>query len=101
MTQDEVFEALKMVYKMEQAAGTWADLIPSKHEITMLTTNLAKANVKLHKMDLSGGGGGRGGGGGNCGGRGGSTRRGNGNRGAEKGIGSGNDAAMSCAWMLT
>ncbi len=31
MTQDEVFEALKMVYKMEQAAGTWANLLLSKH----------------------------------------------------------------------
>ncbi len=62
----------------------------------MLTTNLAKANVKLHKMKLSGGGGGRGGG---CG-RGGGTGRGNGNREAEKDGGGGNDAAMSCAWML-
>jgi hypothetical protein len=50
MTQDEVFEALKMVYKTEQATGTWANLMPSKHKITMLTTNLAKANVELHKM---------------------------------------------------
>ena len=50
--------------KMEQAAGTWADLMPSKHKITMLTTNLAKANVKLNKMKLLGSGGGRGGGGG-------------------------------------
>jgi hypothetical protein len=82
MTQDEVFEALKMVYKTEQAAGTWANLMPSKHEITMLTTNLAKANVKLRKMKLSGGGGGRGSGGG----RGGGTRRGNGNCGAEKAV---------------
>ncbi len=60
MTQDEVFEALKSVYRMEQVAGTWANLMPSKHEITMLTTNLAKANVKLHKMKLLGGGSGRG-----------------------------------------
>ncbi len=81
MTQDEVFEALKTVYKTEQAAGTWANLMPSKHEITMLTTNLAKTNVKLHKMKLSGSGGGRGGGGGSGGGRGGGTGRGNGNRG--------------------
>jgi hypothetical protein len=96
MAQDEVFEALKLVYRMEQAAGTWADLMPSKHEITMLTTNLAKANVELHKMKLLGGGGGRGSGGG----RGGDTGRGNGNCGAEKGNGGGNDAAMSCPWML-
>ncbi len=75
MTQDDVFEALKMLYKMEQAAGTWADLMPSKHEITILTTNLAKANVKIHKMKLLGGDGGRGGGGGNGGGRGGGTGR--------------------------
>ncbi len=96
MTQDEVFEALKSVYRIEQATGTWANLMPSKHEITMLTTNLAKANVELHKMKSSGGGGGRGSGGGRSGG----TRRGNGNRGAEKGGGIGNNAAMSCAWML-
>ncbi len=95
MTQDEVFEALKSVYRTEQAASTWANLLPSKHEITMLTINFAKANVKLHKMKLLGGGSGRGGGGG----RGGGTRRGNGNRGAEKGGGSGNNAE-SCAWML-
>ncbi len=95
MTQDEVFEALKLVSRTEQAAGTWANLMPSKHEITMITINLAKANVKLHKMKSSGGGGGRGGGG-----RGGVTGRGNCNHGAEKDGGSGNDAAMSCAWML-
>ncbi len=81
MTHDEVFEALKLVYRTEQAAGTWVDLMPSKLEITMLTTNLAKDNVELHKMKLLGGGGSRGSGGG----RGGGTRRGNGNRGAGKG----------------
>jgi hypothetical protein len=70
--------------------------MPSKHEITMLTTNLAKANVVLFKMKSSGGGGGRGSGGGTGGG----TRRGNGNRGAKKGGGDGNNAAMSHAWML-
>ena len=96
MTQDEVFEALKMVYRMEQAAGTWADLMPSKHKITMLTTNLAKANIELHKMKLSGGGGGRGSGGG----RGGGIGRGNGNCGVKKGGCGGNNAAMSCAWMF-
>jgi hypothetical protein len=96
MTKDEVFEALKLVYRTEQAAGTWTNLMPSKHEITMLTTNLAKANVKLHKMKSLGGGDGRGGGGG----RGSGTRRGNSNRGAEKGSGSGNNAAESCSWML-
>jgi hypothetical protein len=47
INKDEVFEALKLVYRMEQAAGTWANLMPSKHEITIITTNLAKANVKL------------------------------------------------------
>jgi hypothetical protein len=52
MTQDEVFEALKLVYRMEEAAGTWADLMSSKHEITMLTTSLAKAKVEFHKMKL-------------------------------------------------
>ncbi len=45
MTRDEVFEALKLVYRMEQAAGIWANLMPSKFEIIMLTTNLAKANT--------------------------------------------------------
>jgi hypothetical protein len=79
MTQDKVFEALKTVYKREQAAGTWANLMPSKHTITMLTTNLAKANIELNKMKLLGSGGGRGGGGG---GRGGGTRRSNSNCGA-------------------
>ncbi len=94
MTHDEVFEALKSVYKMEQAAGTWADMMPSKLEITMLTTNLAKANVELHKMKLLAGCGGRGGGGsrGGGGGRGSGTQRGNNNRGAGKGGGSGNNA---------
>jgi hypothetical protein len=96
MTQDEVFEALKLVYRTEQATGTWADLTPSKHEITMLTTNLAKANIQLHKMKSSSGGGGRGG----NGGRGGRTRRGNGNRGAGNGGCSGNNAAKFCTWML-
>jgi hypothetical protein len=50
MTQDEVFEALKRVYKIKQAAGTWTDLMPSKHKITMLTTNLAKTNTELKKL---------------------------------------------------
>jgi hypothetical protein len=93
MSHDKVFKALKLVYRMEQAAGTWADLMPSKLEITMLTTNLAKSNVKLHKMKLLGGCGGRGGGGGrgSCGGRGGGTGRGNGNCGAGKGSGGTNN----------
>jgi hypothetical protein len=82
---------------MEQVTGTWADLMPSKHEITMLTTNLAKANIKLDKIKLLGIGGSRGGGGG----RGGGTGRGNGNCGAERVGGGGNDAATSRAWMLT
>jgi hypothetical protein len=30
MTMQEVFEALKTVYKSEQAAGTWSDLMPTK-----------------------------------------------------------------------
>ncbi len=30
MTHDKVFEALKLVYRTEQADGTWADLMPSK-----------------------------------------------------------------------
>jgi hypothetical protein len=81
MTQDEVFEALKLVYRREQATGTCADRMPSKHEITVLITNLAKANIELHKMKLLGGGGGRGDGGG----RGGGTGRGSGNCGAKKG----------------
>jgi hypothetical protein len=54
MTHDEVFEALNVVCRTEQATGTWVDLMPFKLEITMLTTNLAKANVKLHKMKLLG-----------------------------------------------
>jgi hypothetical protein len=93
MTNDEVFEALKLVYRTKQATGTWANLMPIKLEITMLTTNLAKANVELHKMKLLGGDGGRSGGGnrGGRGGRGGGTRRGNGNCGAEKGSSSTND----------
>ncbi len=41
MTHDKVFEALKLVYRKEQAAGTWANVTPSKFEITMLTTNFA------------------------------------------------------------
>ncbi len=67
----------------------------------MLTNNLAKANVELHKMKLLGGGGGRGGGGGkgSGGGRGGSTGRGNGNCGAGKSGGSTN--REDCEWMLT
>jgi hypothetical protein len=40
MTHDEVFEALKLVYRTEQVAGTWANLMPSKLDITMLTTYL-------------------------------------------------------------
>jgi hypothetical protein len=101
MTHDEVFEALKMVYRTEQAAGTWADLMPSKLENTMLTTNLTKANVELHKMKLSGGGSGRGVGGsrGSGGGRGSGTGRGNGNHGA--GIGSGSTSNQDREWMLT
>ncbi len=95
ITQDEVFEALKLVYRTEQVAGTWADLMPSKLEITMLTNNFAKANVELYKMKLTGDGSGWGSGGGRDGG----TGRGNGNCGAEKGGGGGNNAE-SCAWML-
>jgi hypothetical protein len=34
MTLDEVFEVLKSVSRTEQAAGTWANLMPSKLEIT-------------------------------------------------------------------
>jgi hypothetical protein len=85
---------------MEQATGTWANLIPSKLEITMFTTNLAKANVELNKMKLSGGGGSRGGGGGrgSGGGSGGGTGRGNGNRGAGKGGGGSNNEEHE--WML-
>jgi hypothetical protein len=101
ITHDKVFEALKLVYRMEQAAGTWADLMPSKIEITMLTTTLAKANVKLHKLKSSGGGRGRGGGGdrgGGCG-RGGGTGRGNGNRAAKKGSGGTKD--KDGKWVLT
>jgi hypothetical protein len=101
MTHDKVFEALKLVYRMEQAAGTWANLMPSKFEITMLTTNLAKANAELHKMKSSGGCGGRGGGGGTGGGggRGSGTGRGNGNHAAEKSSGGIND--KDGEWMLT
>ncbi len=95
MTYDKVFEALKLVYRTEQAARTWANLMSSKLEITMLTTNLAKANIKLHKMKSLGGGGDRGGGGG----RGGSTGRGNGDRAAGKGSGGTNDKDRE--WMLT
>jgi hypothetical protein len=93
MTHDKVFEALKLVYRTKQATGTWANLMPSKLEITMLTTNLAKANVKLHKMKSSGDGGGRVGGGsrGSGGGRGGGTKRDNGNRAAKKGSGGTNN----------
>jgi hypothetical protein len=58
--------------------------MPSKHEITMLTINLAKANNELNKMKLLGSGVGWGSGGD----RGGCTGRGNGNCGAEKGSGS-------------
>jgi hypothetical protein len=65
--------------------------MPSKHEIIMLTTNLAKANIKLNKIKLSGGGGGRGGG----------TGRGNSNRGAERGGGGSNKKTTFYVWMLT
>ncbi len=58
MTHDKVFEALKLFYRTEQAAGTWANLMSSKLEITMLTTNLAKANNELHKIKSLGGCGG-------------------------------------------
>jgi hypothetical protein len=68
--------------------------MPCKLEITMLTTNHAKVNVKLNKIKSSGGGGGRGG----SGARGGGTGRGNGNCGAEKGGGSTNDEEPE--WML-
>jgi hypothetical protein len=71
--------------------------MPSKHEITMITTNLTKANIELNKMKLLGGGGCRGGGGG----RGGGTGRGDGSCGAERAGGGGNNAATSHAWMLT
>jgi hypothetical protein len=100
MTHDEVFEALKLVYRTEQAAGTWANLMPSKLEITILTTNLAKANVELNKMKSLGGGGGRGSGGcrGGGGGRGGGTGSGNGNCGAGMGSGSNNNEERE--WML-
>jgi hypothetical protein len=63
MTMQEVFEALKTVYKSEQAAGTWSDLMPTKHEITMLTTTLNKTKLELDKFKSSSHGGGRGTGG--------------------------------------
>jgi hypothetical protein len=101
MTHDKVFEALTLVYRTEQAAGTWVNLMPSKLKITMLITNFAKANVKLHKMKSLGGGGSRGGGGGKDGGggRGGGTGRGNGNHAAKKGSGGTNNKDHE--WMLT
>ena len=56
MTMEEVFEALKTVYKSEQAAGTWSDLMTTKHEITMLTTTpiaiIAKNNLLLYQSCL-------------------------------------------------
>ncbi len=56
MTMEEVFEALKTVYKSEQAAGTWSDLMPTKHEITMLTTTpiaiIAKNNLLSYQSCL-------------------------------------------------
>ncbi len=69
--------------------------MPPKLEITMLTTNLAKANNELHKMKLLGGGGGRGSGSG----WGGSTRRGNGNCAAGKDSGDTNNKDHE--WMHT
>jgi hypothetical protein len=101
MTHDEVFEALKLVYRTAQASGTWANLMPSKFEITMLTTNLTKANAKLHKMKLSGGVSGRGSGGsrGGGGGRGSGPERGNGNHAAK--TGSGGTDNKDHEWMLT
>jgi hypothetical protein len=89
MTHDKVFEALKWIYRTEQATDTRANLMPSKLEINMLTTNLANANVELHKMKALGGGSGRGNGDGRDGGGGrdDATRWGNGNCGA--GMGSG------------
>jgi hypothetical protein len=98
MTHDKVFEALKSVYRTEQAAGTWANLMPSKHEITMFTTNLAKANIKLLKIKLSGGGGGRGSGGSRGSGGG---RDSGGGRGSGTGRGSGGTNYKDCEWMLT
>ena len=57
MTMEEVFEALKTVYKSEQATGTWSDLMPTKHEITMLTTTpigaiIAKNNLLSYQSCL-------------------------------------------------
>ncbi len=94
-------DCFMMLLRTEQAAGIWADLMPSKLEITMLTTNLSKANIELLKMKSSSGGGGKGGGGGmgSGGGRGGGTGRGNGNRGARKGSGDTKDQDRE--WMLT
>ncbi len=44
----------------DKVLGTWVNLMLSKLEITMQTNNVAKTNVKLHKMKSSGGGGSRG-----------------------------------------
>ncbi len=63
MTMQEVFEALKTVYKLEQATGTWSNLMLTKYEITMLTTTLNKTKSEPNKLKSSGHGGGRGTGG--------------------------------------
>jgi hypothetical protein len=96
MTMQEVFEALKMVYKSEQAAGTWSNLISTKHEITMLTTTLNKTKTELDKLKSSGHGGGRGTGV-DKGGRG--AGRGN-HGGGGRGSGGGRQSQEDRAWML-
>jgi hypothetical protein len=96
MTMQEVFEALKTVYKSEQAAGTWSNLMPTKHEITMLTTTLNKTKSELNKLKSSSNGGGRGTGG-DKGGRG--VGRGN-NGGSGRGSGGGRQSQEDRAWML-
>jgi hypothetical protein len=96
MTMQEVFEALKTDYKLEQAAGTWSELMPTKHDITMLTTTLNKTKMELDKLKSSGRGGRRGTGA-DKGGRG--AGRGN-HGGGGRGSGGGCQSLEDCAWML-
>ncbi len=70
--------------------------MPTKHEITMLTTTLNKTKLELDKLKSSGNGGGRSTGG-DKGGRG--ASRGN-TDGGGRGSGGGCQSQEDCAWML-
>ncbi len=91
---NEFFEALKTVYQLEQAAGTWANLMLTKQEITMLITNLKSSKTELAKLKNASGSDDCGGGRGSDGGSSNSSGAGLGGRG-------GDDSAATCVLMLT